>query len=62
MKVSNIINRLKDTRGFINESTEHYSGTLEEDEMKDFDFMLEGLDEAIQFFEEWLLTNEDFTE
>jgi hypothetical protein len=51
MKVSNIINRLKDTRGFINESTEHYSGTLEEDEMKDFDFMLEGLDEAIQFFE-----------
>ena len=62
MKVKDIINRLKDTRGFINETTEHYEGTLDDGEMLDFDYMLEGIDSAIQFFEEWLLTNEDFTE
>lgn len=60
MQVKDIINRLKDTRGFVNETTEHYQGTLEDDEMQDFDYMLEGIESAIAFFEEWLLNNEDF--
>lgn len=53
MKVSDILNRLKDTRGFINEQEVN---DWEEDDMA---FMLEGIEGAIQFFEEWLNENED---
>ena len=56
MKVNDIINRLKDTRGYI---TDQEVNDWEEDDMT---FMLEGVESAIQFFEEWLRTNEDFTD
>jgi hypothetical protein len=61
MKVADIINRLKDTRGFINERKIYEEdGECDEDELSNMEFMLEGVESAIEFFEEWLLTNEDF--
>jgi hypothetical protein len=59
MKVNDIVNRLKDTRGYLNEQIDEH---CDEDEMGDMSFMLDGVESAIQFFEEWLLTNEDFTD
>ena len=62
MKVSDIINRLKDTRGYITEQIDEYEVNEEDNESNVFDFMLDGIESAISFFEEWLRTNEDFTD
>ena len=62
MKVNDIINRLKDTRGYITEQFDEYEVNEEDNESNVFDFMLDGIESAISFFEEWLRTNEDFTD
>lgn len=60
MKVNDIVNRLKDTRGYLNEQIDYEANNhLDEDELNTFDFMLDGVESAILFFEEWLLDNED---
>jgi len=64
MKVSDIINRLKDTRGYITEQFDESVVSVDEEDNDSnmYDYMLDGIENAIQFFEEWLRTNEDFTD
>lgn len=64
MKVSDILNRLKDTRGYITEQFDESVVSVDEEDNDSnmYDYMLDGIENAIQFFEEWLRTNEDFTD
>ena len=64
MKVNDIINRLKDTRGYITEQFDESVVSVDEEDNDSnmYDYMLDGIENAIQFFEEWLRTNEDFTD
>ena len=50
MKVQDIINRLKDTRGFINLEIEQVDD--DENALSSFKYMLEGIEEAIKLIQD----------
>jgi len=53
MLVKDVINRLKDTRGFINEKKEYeIDCECDEDELTTMDYLLEGIEEAIKLIQD----------
>jgi hypothetical protein len=58
MKVKDIVNRLKDTRGYLNEKLDEVlsDGCDDEGDYKaELDYLLEGIEEAINFLSaEWI--------
>ena len=50
MKIQDIINRLKDTRGFLNDCKD--SNSQEDCTDEEVDYMLEGIEEAIKLIQD----------